>query len=49
MGRIILYTAQGCRHCTSLKGVLDEHQLKYCEINIGEHLDLRKEMIEVIR
>jgi len=47
MGRVIIYTATGCRHCVRAKRILEAWAVPYVEINLALHPECRQEMLVV--
>lgn len=43
---IIIYSTKTCGFCKSVKEYLDEHNITYTDIDVGENQDKAREMIE---
>lgn len=46
MKTILVYTMDGCPHCTNFKNLLKEHGLNYDERNIKDHEKEYKQFVE---
>lgn len=46
MKTILLYTMDGCPHCTNFKNLLKEHNVDYDERNIKDHEEEYKQFVE---
>ena len=45
MARIVLYTTPYCSYCRAAKHLLGKKGVSFTEIDVGEDMDLRQEMI----
>jgi len=47
MPDVKVYSTKTCQYCRLLKAYLDRHKVPYTNINVGENVDLAKEMVEL--
>ena len=45
-GQIVIYTIVGCHHCNRARSFFDEKKLEYIDINLDQHADARKWLVE---
>lgn len=46
MKQVTVYTTQTCGYCKATKAFLNEHSIKFDEIDVGSDRDKAREMIE---
>lgn len=47
MGRVTVYSIQGCPHCVQAKAILGHLEVPVCDVDIGRHPELRARVKEL--
>lgn len=46
MNEIVLFTLNGCGHCTELKNLLNESNIEFTELEVTENNDIWEEVVK---